>query len=285
MTPEEQAAVDAAQDKFIRDLAAQIAAMTKLPFDPATIRKAEVTAVSDSSTPPTVSLNISGDTTTLVSQVRTLNNFTPVVGQTVLLTKQGTEIFILGAIAATNPYSVNTGTDNGWIRLTQLAAGSHGGNSNGDIYYRRILDHGSWKMQWRGGWTVSGSTLVAAGGLDTDYRPSSKRSVLAARHIQTGAVSVQFDFNTDGSVTLIGANTVPSLSTESTDTSSASPGTNFIDPIDSTTAGGADGHTHGVVGDHAHTVNSHWHNLNGHNHTVTVSTPTWVSLNGVEYFL
>ena len=100
MTPEEQAALDAAQEKQIRELASQITQMAKLGFDPMTVRKGVVAAVADTTTPPTVSINISGDTTTLVSQVRTLNNYTPVVGQTVLIGKQGTEIFLLGAISS-----------------------------------------------------------------------------------------------------------------------------------------------------------------------------------------
>jgi hypothetical protein len=283
VTPEEQAAFDAAQDKQIRDLAAQIAQMSKLGFDPTTIRKAIVGAVSDSVSPPTVSLNISGDTDTLVTQVRTLNNFTPLVGQTVLLAKQGTEIFILGAISATNPYAVGGAgvTDNGWRRAT-ITNGSHGGNSNGDIYYRRILDHGSWKVQWRGGWVPGGSTVLigSADALDTDFRPSSKRSVLAAREIQTGQIAVQFDFQTDGTVNLVGGTIA---------TGASAPGgyTEIIDPVDSTTSaldgytsgGGSDlGHSHGVVG-------GHWHDVFVNSHTHNATAPSWISLNGVEYFL
>lgn len=281
MTPEEQAAFDAAQDKQIRDLAAQIAQVAKLGFDPMTIRKGIISAVSDSTTPPTVSLNISGDTDTLITEVRTLNNYTPFVGQTVLVAKQGTEIFLLGSISATNPYSVNTGTDNGWIRA-DLSNGSHGGNSNGDVYYRRIMDHGSWKMQWRGGWSPGGSsTMIGAGKeLDTDYRPSSKRSVLCSRETQTGQIACQFDFQTTGQVTLVGG-TIAS--------GAASPGgfTETIDPIDSTTvslsgyqslAGSDLGHSHGVVG-------GHWHDVFVDSHTHNASAPSWISLNGVEYFL
>jgi hypothetical protein len=287
VTPEEQAAYDAEQDKQLRDLAAQMAQMSKLGFDPMTMRKAIIGSVSDTTSPPTVSLNISGDTDTLVTQVRTMNNFTPLVGQTVLLAKQGTEIFLLGAIAATNPYSVGGAgtTDNGWQQAT-ITNGSHGGNSNGNIYFRRVLDHGSWKMQWRGGWAPGGSTILigAANALDTDFRPSSKRSVLAAREVQTGATALQFDFNTDGTVTLVGATTAPAGG-------SSAPGgtTDTVDPIDNTTValsgylsqGGSDlGHSHGVVG-------GHWHDIfvNSHSHSITVTAPTWVSLNGVEYFL
>lgn len=265
MTPEEQAALDAAQEKQIRDLAQQITQMTKLGFDPLTIRKGVVAAVNDASNPPTVSINLSGDTTTLVAEVRTLNNYTPVVNQTVLVAKQGTEIFLLGSIASVNPNGnpVNQETSTGWIKAT-LTNGSHNGNTNGDIYYRRILDHGTWKMQWRGGWIPSGSVMLidTANALDPDFRPPSKRTVLAARETQTGAIACQFDFHTNGTVAMVG-------STYSTQ---------LVDPPDYTDtrlsgylsqAGSDLGHSHNVLASHDHTA----------------SAPAWVSLSGIEYFL
>lgn len=291
MTPEEQAALDAEQEKQIRDLATQITQMSRLGFDPMTIRKGIIAAVNDTSSPPTVAINISGDETTLVSQVRTLNNYTPLVGQTVLVAKQGAEIFLLGAIAATNPTGVNTATDNGWNRAT-LTAGSHGGNSNGDIYYRRVMDHGSWKMQWRGGWNVSGTTVIT--GLDPDYCPSSLRSVPAARNASGLVVMAKLDFASDGSVTLAGGTLTGTTTTEGgQSTSGASPGTSSHG-----------GHAHGIDwdgsvynanhnhfgatfsgGSHNHTVDNHWHGNGNHNHDLSVTAPTWVSFNGVEYFL
>lgn len=286
MTTAPEPGRDDGQDAALRDLAAQIAKMGQLGFDPITIRKGIVSAVVDTTSPPTVSLNLSGDTETLISAVRTLNNYTPLVGQTVLVAKQGTEIFLLGAISAGSPMNTNTTTDNGWIQA-DLAAGSHDGNSNGTVYYRRILDHGAWKMQWRGGWNVSGSTMVTA--LDPDYRPSSKRSVLVPVQIQSGSPVGQLDFGTNGSVTLVSTTAPTAESTGGQSTSGASPSgsTDSVDPIDSTTAGGADGHTHGVVGSHYHTifVDNHWHGNGTHTHTLSVAAPTWVSLNGVEYFL
>jgi hypothetical protein len=285
VTPEEQAAYDAEQDKQLRDLAAQMAQMSKLGFDPMTMRKAIIGSVSDTTSPPTVSLNISGDTDTLVTQVRTMNNFTPLVGQTVLLAKQGTEIFLLGAIAATNPYSVGGAgtTDNGWQQAT-ITNGSHGGNSNGNIYFRRVLDHGSWKMQWRGGWAPGGSTILigAANALDTDFRPSSKRSVLAAREIQTGATALQFDFNTDGTVTLVGSTQTAASATVSVSVGGST---------DSRDTASTVSHNHGGAiatstithddGFHSHS----WSDSTSSSHTHAVTAPSWVSLNGVEYFL
>jgi hypothetical protein len=273
VTPEEQAAYDAQQDKLLRDLASQIAGMTKLPFDPGTVRKGIIAAVDDAAAPPTVSINISGDTSTLISQIRTLNNYTPLPGQTVLVFKQGTDIFLLGAIAAGSPFAKTDTSDNGWIQA-DLSNGSHGGNSNGNIYYRRIMDHGSWKMQWRGAWNVSGTSMIAsAKALSADYRPASKVSVIAAR-TATHSNAVGWDFNTDGTVTLVGPTVAPSSV--------------------------ADGDF--SVGSHAHAYDDNYglsaefflsdstytaggFSVGTHNHSISVSSPTWASLNGIEYFL
>jgi hypothetical protein len=278
VTPEEQAAMDASQEKQIRELAAQIGQMSKLGFDPMTIRKGIIAAVSDTTSPPTVALNISGDTETLIDQVRTLNNYTPIVGQTVLVAKQGTEIFLLGAISAASPFNVGAfgGSDNGWQQAT-LTNGSHGGNSNGNIYYRRVLDHGSWKMQWRGGWSPGGATTMigSANALDTDFRPGSLRSLLCARDA-TGSVAVKLDFQADGQVVMIGGTTGPSLSIPSV-SMNYSGGTDGQLFGYQSLAGSDLGHYHGCSGTTA-----------GHSHvgaTSTVTAPTWVSLNGIEYFL
>jgi hypothetical protein len=253
--------------------------MAKLGFDPMTVRKGVVAAVADTTTPPTVSINISGDATTLVSQVRTLNNYTPVVGQTVLVGKQGTEIFLLGAISAANPTSVNNFSDNGWIRAT-LTNGTHGGNSNGDVYYRRVMDHGSWKMQWRGGWAPAGETAMidTADALDPDYRPTSHRSLLCARSL-TGDTAAQFDFHTSGRVVLTGGTSATASATVSLGGSTASGGSHshgFDDTYNSTS----------FTFDVTYTDGSHshgWSDSASHSHTPTA--PTWVSLNGLEYFL
>lgn len=277
MTPEEQAAFDAAQDKQIRDLATQIAQVAKLGFDPMTVRKGIISSVSDTTTPPTVGLNISGDTETLITEVRTLNNYTPLVGQTVLVAKQGTEIFLLGSISATNPGGVST-TSNGWLALTP-SNGTNGANSNGNIYYRRIMDHGSWKMQWRGGWGPGGSTTLVSSGdaLSAEYRPGSLRSMLCARDA-TGAVAAKLDFATDGTVTLVGGTTAPSGSTGSGGSFSVGDHAHLYDD------------NYGGVGEYFSTDSTYVagaFSIGGHTHTVTntVTAPTWVSLNGVEYFL
>jgi hypothetical protein len=281
VTPEEQAAMDAAQEKQIRELAAQITQMSKLGFDPLTIRKGIIASVNDATTPPTVSINISGDTSTLVAQVRTLNNYTPLVNQTVLVAKQGTEIFLLGSIASINPSGVALGQEasNGWQKAT-LTNGSHNGNGNGDVFYRRVMDHGSWKMQWRGGWSPAGATVMidTADALDPDYRPASSRSLLVARN-QTASNVAKLDFLSTGLVNLVGGTTAP--------TGSAS-----IDSSDHSHGGGTGGALSGYNSQagtdlgHSHSISTSSHNHGGTaNLSITVAAPTWISLNGIEYFL
>lgn len=277
MTPEEQAQSDIAQEKQIRELAAQIGQMSKLPYTPDTIRKGVIASVNHATTPPTVSINISGDTTTLVGEVRTLDNYSPVVNQTVLVMKQGSEIFILGAIAASPAAGAPVGQEatTGWIKAT-LSNGTHGGTGS-DVYYRRILDHGSWKVQWRGVWNTSGSVNMISSGdaLGDEYQPSNYRAIACARE-NDGSVTSRMDFNADGTVT---------LHVESPNTFSAS---------GSTTFDGSHGHDfndiYGATGEFA-TANgtfssgSHNHGVSSHSHGVDVDHPNWVSLNGVEYFL
>lgn len=74
-----------------------------LPFDPSTIRKGTVTAVDFVSTPPTISVQLSGDTTTTIAGVRIYNGYVPVVSDTVLLLKQGTDLLAWGKVATTAP--------------------------------------------------------------------------------------------------------------------------------------------------------------------------------------
>lgn len=287
-TVEETRAINNAySDEEIRALAQQLLKSGQLGFDPSTILKGIVKAVNSTGSPPTVTIEISGDTTTQITSVRVMNNYTPTVGHTVLIVKQGADIVVLGHIAdlAANTVNSNSG---GWLRAT-LSNGTHGGNGNGDIYYRRILDHGSWKVQWRGGWNVSGVMMIdTAQALGTEYRPTSKRSIVAPRSPTGGQPSLQWDFLTDGRVEMVAYQFSTNNSTVSGDVHTVDPGdyTDTVDPVDSTTGGGADGHTHGVVGGHWHGVfGSHDHGFTGGSHSHPAVAPNWVGLNGVEYYI
>src|SRR5690349_11701886 len=85
----------------LRQLAAEMQ-KTDLPFDPSTLRKGTVTAVSLATTPPTITVQLSGDTTTDVPGVRCARNYTPLVGDQAVLIKQGTDLLALTAVASTS---------------------------------------------------------------------------------------------------------------------------------------------------------------------------------------
>jgi hypothetical protein len=376
------------EDDAIRQLAAELARQFELPFEPTTLTKGTITAIDYTGSPPTLSIQVSGDSSVTLTKVRLLNNYSPEIGHTVLIAKQGADLVVLGHIAELSARSVNDNAG-GWKRLDP-SNGSHGGGENGDIYYRRILDHGSWKMQWRGGWNTSETaTMLLGGTLPVECRPSSRRTVLCARSTN-GAASVQMNFNTDGGAVLSGgtaANFVSSAATTPPNVSTVEPFTDTIDPVDNTlfvevfsstvpsssvsssevpasgvastsvatgsvdeysssvSTGGSGGtggasagtaHTHGVSvtnsshshyvtgahghgshshgthdhgthshgthahgshdhgthrhsvsGGHRHQVDPHFHTNGSHKHVteVWVDPPTWISLNGVEYFL
>lgn len=269
----EKASVDAQLAEFAKTL-------QKMAKDAAAngfvVHKGEIAAVDDGATPPTCSVNISGDITTLVTGVRLMNNYSPQIGQTCLIGQQGPDIFLIGAISATSPAG-KVASDNGWIQAT-LTNGSHGGNSNGNVYYRRVLDHGAWKMQWQGGWTTSGSaTMIGTGdALDPDYRPTARRS-LSTRRDTAGSIVVGLDFDTNGTVTAIGGTTAPTGSTGSGGSFSIG-GHNhaFNDYYDIN----GNQFANATFSDSGFSVGSHTHTV-----TNTVTGPTWISLNGLEYFL
>lgn len=324
ITPEEAAAqdaaaaaqaADAAQTDAIRELATEIAKQAVLDFDPATIRKGVITAIADTSAPPTISVQISGDTTTTIDGIRYITSYAPVVGDTALIIKQGTDLVALGNIAAAFSASA-------WTVVTLGAGFGHNGNGNGNVRYRKVWDNGSPKMQWKGAATRSSGTAVVSVPLASGYRPVERRSVIVAR-TAGGSNVVKLDFDTDGTVNMVGANTAPLSATPSDSVhnhgghdhgiASSSHGhsvpTSNQQNIGSTSgtsnthhhAGGAGqdaSHTHDL--DHTHAIggtsssahnhggtdattpNDSTHNHGGHSHTV--DDPVWIGFN-IEYFL
>lgn len=287
-TSEASEAVQASlTDETLRDLAKEIAKSGQLGYDPTTLVKGTIVTIDHASAPPNVAVQLSGETSTTVASVRLLNNYSPVVGHTVIVARQGADVMVLGHVADLGGYSVAGGAG-GWIKAS-INSGSHNGNSNGDIYYRRILDHGSWKMQWRGGLTVGGSSTVITG-LPAEYRPTGHRSTLAARQVN-GATACTIDFHTDGRVVLAGLNATADAATVSGDIASAGGHSHSIPSntasgtavtIDGST-GSAGSHSHGVAivdNGHSHGVaivdNSHSHGIaildNGHSHSTPSSS-------------
>lgn len=85
----------------LRELASELQ-KDSLGFNPATIRKATITAANLTSTPPVVSIQLSGDTTTTIPNVRIQRNYVPLVGDTALILKQGNELLACPPVAATS---------------------------------------------------------------------------------------------------------------------------------------------------------------------------------------
>lgn len=244
----------------VRDLASQI---NQAPYDytPPQMTKGVISATALTATPPTVSITLSG-ASDVTDSVRFLESYSPVVGDTVAIAKTGPDLFILGAYA-------DGASD--WQTATLSSGFSQNGNSGGNVQYRLVWDHGSLKMQWKGVAGHTGTNTTVISGLGTSFRPSAVRPMTCARN-STGVNTVNVLFNTDGTVTLAGATvtggtvTIPDhshsgLTDYQLDGYLSQAGSNLI-------------HAHGVFVTSFSPIT-----VGG------VSDPTWVSFNGVEYFL
>lgn len=311
-------AADAAQTDAIRELAAEIAKQAVLDFDPATIRKGVITAIADTSAPPTISVQISGDTTTTIDGIRYVDSYAPAVGDTALIIKQGTDLVALGRIAAA--FSATA-----WTVVTLGAGFTHNGNSNGNVRYRKVWDNGSPKMQWRGGAGRSSGTTVVSTPLASGYRPVDLVSVTVARSATGGSNVVKLDFKPDGTVEMVGGQTAPGGTSGNTTPGDSThnhgshehiiPESTHAHPSHdhgiSTTVHSHSGahpapadspHNHGAstggstAGDSTHshsgttnveTPNDSTHNHGAHNHSLNsnVDDPPWISFHDIEYFL
>ncbi|MEU6674751.1 hypothetical protein [Streptomyces sp. NPDC046925] len=259
----EAEAAAAAQLNAIRELAAEIAKQAVLDFDPATIRKGTVTAIADTATPPTLSVQISGDTTTTIDGIRYIDSYVPVVGDTALIIKQGTDLVALGQIAAAFSASA-------WTTVTLGAGWTHNGNSGGNVRYRKVWDHGSPKMQWRGVAGRSSGTVAVSTPLATGYRPQALVPVTVARSAVGGAPAVKLDFMTDGTVVMVGGTASPNGG----NTSSESGHSHGMENNEHNHGGGVSSegsHTHGIANnDHNH--GSPTGTTSGHSHSIATTT-------------
>lgn len=277
-TPQATQVASGQQSSEISQLVDQLS-KPDIPFDPATIRKGTITASNPTASPPNVSLTISGDDTTTIDAVRYIDSYSPVVGDTVLIIKQGTDIVVLGQI---NDSGV--GADNGWQTPTLGSGFSNNGNSNGNPSYRLVLDNGDLKVQWKGSVAKTG-TATALCTLAAPYLPASKRSMLTGRDPGGGSVAVQLDFNTDGTVVVVGGTTVPS-GTGTTGASASLSHQHYQGYSDYQICGYLSQAGSDLC--HAHYQGYSDFQLSTHTHTMgnlAVTFPTWITLNGIEYFL
>lgn len=86
----------------LRQLATELQ-KPQITFDPSTVLKGQVTAINSAVTPPTVTVLISGDTSTPIVDVRYSSLYYPHVNDVVLLLKQGTDLMVLCTIAGAFP--------------------------------------------------------------------------------------------------------------------------------------------------------------------------------------
>jgi hypothetical protein len=262
--PVSSPAGQANDEEEIRQLARVLAPPDTMEM---TGHKATIEAVSlgDATTAPSVQVNLNGIS---IPNVAIAANYAPVVGDTVVLIRQLNSYVAAFKIADVGSKSTETAA--GWVAASLNAAHSTQGSST--VMYRRVNDHGAWKMQWKGALAYGGVTSLLASALAADFRPSTNRQVAVSRSVSGTLPAARMDCNTDGTFTFFGL----SLSS-----GSSSPGTNSADTA-STVA-----HNHGGAvststithddGFHSHTVNSHTHTI--------ASDPPWISLDGVEYFL
>jgi hypothetical protein len=259
-----------AVDDEIRQLA------TALAPDPITAmsgHKGVVDSISlgGAGTPPTITVDVGG---VLVPGVAIAANYTPQAGDTVVLAKQGNSYVALFRIGAES--SKSNEDEGGWTAAGLNAA--HATQGSATVMYRRINDHGSWKMQWKGAVDYgSGTTSLLASALDADFRPSVARQCTVARSVTGGESTARIDFNSDGTVTLWGLSRSNDLGySDYAGGYSHSHGgaTGVTDPAD----GLANAHSHAIFdsssADHRHYLG-----------TLSIDDPPWVSLDGVEYFL
>lgn len=243
-------------------------------------RKALIDSVSlgDASTAPTVTVDLAG---ILIPNVRVAASYTPAPGDTVLLLKQANEFFAAFKIQDAGSAVANS-TDGGFIQATLDSGHGHNGNSNGNAMYRRVMEHGAWKIQWKGSITLGANDTIISGSnvLPSDFRPSGRRTIVCARDA-TNSVTVKVDFNTDGTVAVISPTTAPSGSTGGVSNHTHGGSTGF--------AGDSHFHTHGGAVAAASFVETHSHSIPStdlsHSHSNSVARPSYIVFNGVEYFL
>jgi len=277
---QEQAAADAAQRQAIMGLAQALQTPDKVVPE---FIKGIVTAVAL----PYISVQLGGDTSASIGNVRFIDSYSPNVGDTVQLMKQGSDILAYGQINTLTTAQ----SQNGWVAPT-LASGWTTDSSD-PVLYRRVVDNGDYKIQLRGRAYASGTpTLIWT--MPSDMRPLfQKAPILVARGFGGGSVAAQLDVLANGSINLVGATagiTTVTVNAGGNDTNSTQQpnvaasgnvGGGFTD-----TAAGTN-HNH-ICALHSHGIFAHSHTINDHTHTTTpvaVTYPDFVSFNGVEYFL
>ena len=261
-------------------------ALTNDPGQPVTMTKGVVTNVSIGGQPPTCEIQLSGDTTTTIQGVRFIDSYSPAIGDVVQVIKQGPMLLILGQIAGGADHVAN-----GWRTPVLLSGWAE--FSFDPPMYRLILDNGSKKVQLRGRVDASG-TPSYLWTMPAEMRPVFNLAPVLLPRDPNGAVAAQLNVlgGTDGRLQVV--QTAVGVGSVGTTTSSTAPGSG--QPVGAFGVDQAGVPTTNVVynppggniqTDHRHAM-PHSHNVNSHSHNVTVNAPgfpTFISLNGIEYFI
>ena len=290
--PQDQAQAAATQQSQIRSLATALTPTDQVDY--AHVMKGTLTAFDTSTLPPMCSIQLAGDTSVTIANVRYLDSYSPVVGDTVLIVKQGSELFVLGQMTENK-----TSAQSGWQSVT-LTTTWNSNTGLQPVLYRKVFDNGSWKIQlqgrvWRNG-SNTGTTLWT---MPSGFIPGVQRAVTATReNLNNGSNVVQLQANTDGTITISGQ----TISTTTTSTQHGNLTTSYynVDHLHDqgggvygsatkyTFGGGVyfNGVLGGAAGDGGNSAN-HRHTTDSatHTHDVNTTFPGWVSLDGIEYFL
>lgn len=137
---------------------------------------------------------------------------TPYVGQ---FYDNGTDLLRYNG-SGWDTYQKTVGT--AWTTASLATGYSHGGNSNGNVQYRKISVQGTDYMEWRGGLGITYSSNALQNGGDflsaalaAGLRPPDLRTVtVACSASSSSSLSLKLDFRTDGTTGIVGATTATS---------------------------------------------------------------------------
>lgn len=301
MTPAQQTAQQIAAQAQQRAQVASLADALIPQTQPGAILSKGKVMSWESGLPPTVTIQLGGDTSTVIAAVRYLDSYTPTPGDTVLIAKQGSEILVIGKA---HEFYLGQPAKNGWQSPSLTTTWNRTVAGAAPPLFRKVFDHGEQRIQMQGRvWRNGSNTSATLFTLPVGYRPTVQRLMLAARENLGGLNEVQVVVEPSGAVNIDG-HLLPGPSNAGvttsyynvdhvhtfTDDGQGFDGTTDPNSNDSTSASkytfGGGVFNDGVVGgsgtDGGNSPN-HRHTTNPHNHVA--GFPGWISLDGVEFFL
>lgn len=243
---------------------------------------------------PYLSAQLGGDTSTTITNIRHLEAYSPVVGDTAHFLVQGSDVLALGRLNTT------TGASglNGWTQPT-LATGFTHSIGLDPVQWRVVNDHGDLVLQLRGSCTMSGvtysSNLATVFTLPAGSRVAAPKSVIVPR--DAGGVALKVNFLTSGVVQIDNLAGVLTSATQHGNLTTSyyninhyhiqSDGVNGTSTTRYSTGGPAiDGVLGGSAQDGGNNQN-HRHTTDSatHTHAMANAVPTAMWLTGISIFL